>query len=235
MINDLGKMTDKDYGEKWGINRVVVTRDRVKMGIPSFLPQLRAKRKNVDNTEYKWCPRGGGHWEKLNKFKLSPTRLGGYRGVCNEHEKEDRRNSYRKNNGKGKAAEWRKTSSGKKSLRKTWRKQKAIKDNAYVFWDSDCEARAYLMFHERCGYCGEPTPFLSIEFDHFIPISLGGKTEPKNMVPCCKVCNHGIGGKFDKNPEHWIHERFAPVYAKYIYENCVEKLNELNEIYLGNL
>lgn len=42
MLADLGKMTDKEFGKKWGININVVKRNRNSMGIKSFVqvPQM---------------------------------------------------------------------------------------------------------------------------------------------------------------------------------------------------
>lgn len=214
MLDDLSKMRDKEYMEKWGVSRIVPIKLRRRHKIKSFLPQYNAKRRVVDGVEYKWCPREGGHWSVLSEFKPSPTRAGGYRGICIMHERNDGRNSYHTNSGKEKARAWRKTPNAKNSLRNTWRKQKAIKNNALVKWDREDEERAYKIFDGCCGYCGIKVSFRKIEFDHFYPLSKGGKTEPKNMIPCCSVCNHGVGGKFDKDPEKWIFARFHPEYAK---------------------
>lgn len=37
-----------------------------------------------------------------------------------------------------------------------------------------------------CASCGSTK---SIERDHIVPVSLGGKTEPENMQPLCRSCN----------------------------------------------
>lgn len=47
--------------------------------------------------------------------------------------------------------------------------------------------KEYLMeeFEGKCAYCDKPAN----SFDHIIPISKGGKTEPWNIVPACRSCN----------------------------------------------
>lgn len=224
MLDDLSAMGDKDYMKKWNVSRIVPIKLRKRHGIKSFTPKHGIKRKTVGEIEYKWCPRSGGHWSPLSEFHLSPTRAGGYRGVCETHEKEDRLGAYHSNGGKEKAQAWRKTLGAKKSLRNTWRKQKAIKSDAYVSWTREDEIKAYEAFNRKCAYCGIEVDFLKLEFDHYIPIALGGKTEPKNMLPCCSVCNHGVGGKFKREPEEWIRSRFAPEYVPQIIENIRQKL-----------
>lgn len=42
----------------------------------------------------------------------------------------------------------------------------------------------------KCYYCGSElkTP-TQMTLDHIYPVSLGGPTIPKNLVPCCRKCN----------------------------------------------
>lgn len=43
-----------------------------------------------------------------------------------------------------------------------------------------------------CGntnYCGMDTPISEIEYDHFIPLALGGKHEVENLQPLCPTCH----------------------------------------------
>ena len=48
-----------------------------------------------------------------------------------------------------------------------------------------------------CFYCGAPAWMGRLEIDHVIPVALGGKNDPWNLVPACVDCN---GGKFDTAP-----------------------------------
>lgn len=60
-------------------------------------------------------------------------------------------------------------------------------------------------FGGLCAYgCGRS----AIGLDHIQPISLGGKSEPSNLVPACKPCN---SGKRDREPGPWI-MRFAAAF-----------------------
>lgn len=42
----------------------------------------------------------------------------------------------------------------------------------------------------RCHYCGKTFPPSELTMDHVIPVSRGGKSERRNVVPCCKECNN---------------------------------------------
>lgn len=46
----------------------------------------------------------------------------------------------------------------------------------------------------KCAYCGEEE---NLTIDHIIPQSKGGLDTTKNVVCCCKSCNH------DKGHTHW--------------------------------
>lgn len=46
-------------------------------------------------------------------------------------------------------------------------------------------------FHGRCAYC----PALPTTWDHVVPVSQGGLTEPGNIVPACGSCNSSKGTK----------------------------------------
>jgi 5-methylcytosine-specific restriction endonuclease McrA len=49
-------------------------------------------------------------------------------------------------------------------------------------------AQEYLLeqFEGKCAYCGIAN---ATTWDHILPISLGGETEPGNIVPACVACN----------------------------------------------
>jgi len=222
MIEDLSLMGDQDFMEKWNVSRQYPIRARKRLGIKSFNNMHGTKEHRFENgVEYKWCQKE--HWERIENFTKMSSRRDGLRGWCKEHSREEGRKSYHRANGKEKAQAWRKTPNGKKVLRNTWRKQTAIKNSAYVSWTRIDEMIAFDTFGGRCGYCGIALNFLTLEFDHFIPIALGGKTEPKNMIPCCSLCNHGVGGKFDQEPEMWIYKRFNGN-AKEILNDIKKKL-----------
>lgn len=236
MLEDLSKMGDKEWAEKYNTFRQYPIRLRKKRGIASYNIQHNTKlHKIAGGIEYKWCPMGGGHWDTLNRFSVSKSRFDGLRGICKEHDKEVSKKSYRVRDGAKVAREWSKTPSGRESKRTTWRKEKAKKLDAYVLWTPEHEHRAYEYFGEACAYCGVRVPFLKIEFDHFVPVSRSGKTHPSNMLPCCKKCNHGVGGKFSKDVWEWLLEKFGEDRAKYVYNVCKDGLEILgNNLPLSN-
>lgn len=47
----------------------------------------------------------------------------------------------------------------------------------------------------RCFYCSAPVRFCEAEFDHFIPLALGGKHESNNIRCSCLLCNRSKGAK----------------------------------------
>ena len=48
-------------------------------------------------------------------------------------------------------------------------------------------------FNNCCAYCGKTNVKLTQE--HFVPVSKGGKTSVKNIIPVCKECNASRGHK----------------------------------------
>ncbi len=44
-----------------------------------------------------------------------------------------------------------------------------------------------------CYHCGEKFPKEELTMDHLLPISRGGKSTKKNVVPSCHGCNAGKG------------------------------------------
>ncbi len=226
MIDDLYKMGDKDFMKKWNTSRQYPIRNRKKLGIPPFnIQHGTIPHKFKNGAEYKYCPKEDGHWVSVSGFNASLTRYDGLAGVCREHQKQYAKKRYL-NGGAEKDKAWKKTENGKKYLRRTWRRKSATKKNAYVKWNREDEERAYRVFNGLCAYCSTRVPFLELEFDHFIPIALGGKTEPKNMVPCCKRCNHGAGGKFKREPKEWMAERFGDRWV-WIYRDIKEKIRRI--------
>ena len=41
----------------------------------------------------------------------------------------------------------------------------------------------------QCYYCKKRFPPKTLTMDHIVPVSRGGKSVRKNVVPCCKECN----------------------------------------------
>jgi len=45
----------------------------------------------------------------------------------------------------------------------------------------------------NCVYCGKTPPNVTLEADHIIPVSKGGKNTIENLVTSCFECNRGKG------------------------------------------
>lgn len=231
MIKDLSLMGDVDFSEKWRINRITIIRRRKELGIRSFNNQhgtkehiwLASSTDPKGYKEHKWCQKG--HWEPVENFGVHSSRWDGLRGFCKTHEQYIAHISYDKN-GVDRAKTWRKTDNGKLSLRNTWRKERSKKKEAFIKWDKEDEQYAYNLFDHRCAYCGKPLEFSTLEFDHFIPLALGGKTSPRNMVPCCKSCNHGKGGKFKQEPYAWLIQKYGETIGDSLYKTIKRKLKK---------
>ena len=52
-------------------------------------------------------------------------------------------------------------------------------------------------FEGLCAYCPEP----ATTWDHIVPVSKGGITDPGNVVPCCSACN---SSKRDRDVWEWL-------------------------------
>lgn len=55
----------------------------------------------------------------------------------------------------------------------------------------------------RCRYCGAPASDTELQVDHVVPTSLGGPTDPTNLVAACVDCNIG---KSATNPDDRVVE-----------------------------
>lgn len=42
-----------------------------------------------------------------------------------------------------------------------------------------------------CCYCGAAAPEVKLTVDHVVPVALGGKDVPENLVTACESCNSG--------------------------------------------
>lgn len=228
MIKDLSQMGDKEFAKKWGTSRQYPIRNRKRLGMKSFNNQHGTKEHLwIDGIEHKWCQTG--HWERVDSFYKMSSRWDGLRGWCKACSEKIRRERY-KDKERDRQRLWKMSDRGRASQRGTWRRQTAKKKGAYVLWLPEHEQRAYEYFGGRCAYCGKSLDFLKVEFDHFIPIKQGGKTHPNNMLPCCKKCNHGVGGKFSKDALEWLHEKFGELNGNMIYLVCQTALSHLGDL-----
>lgn len=48
-----------------------------------------------------------------------------------------------------------------------------------------------------CHHCGQKFLKSELTMEHLIPLSRGGKSNKKNVVPSCKACNSTKGHKFE--------------------------------------
>jgi hypothetical protein len=55
--------------------------------------------------------------------------------------------------------------------------------------------------HHACRYCGQMAPDVKLTIDHVVPVVLGGKDEPGNLVTACVDCN---AGKASTSPDERI-------------------------------
>jgi 5-methylcytosine-specific restriction endonuclease McrA len=59
----------------------------------------------------------------------------------------------------------------------------------------------YLRDDCRCIYCGHAITKKTASLDHVVPRSLGGATNPSNLITACFCCNKNRGVK-DIKPKH---------------------------------
>lgn len=79
---------------------------------------------------------------------------------------------------------------------------------------------AMVHFGGACAFCGKPEgrgKADKLDRDHLVPVSCGGKTERKNIIPACHKCNRGRGSR---NWEQWFSKQDF-----YSEERC-ERLRE---------
>jgi len=73
-----------------------------------------------------------------------------------------------------------------------------------------------------CRYCGAQAPDVPLTVDHVIPRTLGGATEPSNLVTACRDCNNG---KASTSPdEHVVADVDA---AALLFARAIEQAAEL--------
>lgn len=223
MLNDLSEMGDKDFSIKWKVSRRMPIKLRKRYGIQSFNKQHGTKEHMFkDGVEYKWCQKG--HWESISNFGKHTSRYDGLRGWCKTCEREKNSEYYDKNDGASVMRRWLQTETGRNSRSATMRKVYEKRRGCYVKFDLRDEKNVYDACSGKCVYCKTPVEFPIVEFDHFIPVKLGGKTEVSNMLPACKACNRS---KRDKMPKDWIFKKFGQILGEQIYNDCVNILMQL--------
>jgi hypothetical protein len=223
MMDDYSVMGDLDLSTKYGVSRNLVIRTRKRYNLPSFNKQHGTKEHKIDDgVEYKWCQKG--HWEKVENFGKHTSRYDGLRGWCKSCEHEKNGEYYDKNDGAAKMRRWLQTETGRNSRSATMRKTYEQRRGCYVKFDLQDEKNAYDACGGTCVYCKISVPFSVIEFDHFIPVKLGGKTEPSNMLPACKSCNNN---KRAKHPKDWLSKKYGQSIGEMIYNECVSTLEKL--------
>lgn len=223
MIDDYSKMGDLDLSKKYGVSRTLVIKTRKRYNLPRFNNQHGTKEHQLkDGIEYKWCQQG--HWEAVQNFGKHTSRYDGLRGWCKSCEREKNSEYYDKNDGAATMRRWLQTEMGRNSRSATMRKVYEKRRGCYVKFDLQDEKNAYDACGGKCAYCQIIVDFSVVEFDHFIPVKLGGKTEVSNMLPACKTCNRS---KRDKMPQEWIVKKFGVVIGEQIYLECVSILENL--------
>lgn len=195
MLDDLSRMNDPDFCTKWNVSRRIPIRIRKEYGIKPFVNQYGLREhKVIDGIEHKWC--GAGHWESVENFGSHASRWDGLRGHCKEHSNESSRKAKKKEYS---------TPEGKAKMRFYNSRRKT----SIVLWELQDEQRAFELYKSRCGYCGKAITRYSVEFDHLVPVSKGGLTTPSNMIPSCKKCNRGVGGKGSRDVDEWLNSKFG--------------------------
>lgn len=223
MLDDYLIMGDKDLSNKYGVSRRLIIKIRKDYNLPRFNNQHGTKEHKFENgEEYKWCQKG--HWELVSNFGKHTSRYDGLRGWCKSCEHEKNIEYYDKNDGAAVMRRWLQTETGRNSRSATMRKVYEKRRGCYVKFDLQDERNAYDACGGQCAYCKVPVEFSVVEFDHFLPVKLGGKTEVSNMLPACKTCNRS---KRDKMPQDWIIKKFGIVLGEQIYNDCVSILQTL--------
>lgn len=211
MLDDYSSMGDTDISKKYGVSRRLVIKIRKDYNLPRFNNQHGLRPHEIrDGKEYKWC--GSGHWELVENFGAHSSRYDGLRGHCKYHSNQSSRKSKQKEYD---------TPLGRSKVRM----RNQMRRDGYVLWEPDDEVRAMKAYENRCAYCGTKINSRTVEFDHFFPISKGGKTLPSNMVPSCVECNRGVGGKKAKDTFEWLCKKYGNDIGQAIYEGICEKQN----------
>jgi 5-methylcytosine-specific restriction endonuclease McrA len=227
MIDDLGKLGNVDFRNKWNISFTTIAKYRVRYNIKAKNNVGgRIDHKFESGTEYKLCPRGGKHWESIENFNKCKTAWDGLRGVCKTHLRELKRASYFRCDENGKTKQRRKDPFYREKFRVKDQRSHSIRKHAHISWIDEDSKFVHILFGNRCVYCGKDVTD-KFEIDHFMPIKLGGLTEPNNMVLACPKCNH------EKNalePMFWMTKKFGEDRAILIYRDIKQKLKKTRRV-----
>ena len=83
---------------------------------------------------------------------------------------------------------------------------------------------AMVHFGGACAFCGKPEGRAraeKLDRDHLIPVSNGGKTIRKNIIPACRRCNRGRG---NREWEAWFRDQ--DFYSVERYERLLVWINQ---------
>ncbi len=212
MIDDIQNMSYSDFCVKWNVSTKICKNISREYDVQTYYSKNGNRpHKFVDDVEYKWC--GKGHWDTLDRFGKTLSRWDGLRWVCLDHDRENHRNFL--------------NSLSPEKMKSRIRKHNSTRRNNYVSWIPKNEKYIYDVFGGHCAYCGCPVDWISVEFDHFVPIKRGGQTHPSNMLPTCTRCNRGVGGKASKMPDKWLVHYFGQEKGEMIYIECCTILEKL--------
>ncbi len=74
-----------------------------------------------------------------------------------------------------------------------------------------------------CQYCGASAPETVIQVDHIVPVSLGGRDEPANLLTACVACNSGKGSSSGQDAEVAPVDLVAVKWAKAIQATAEDR------------
>lgn len=167
-------MADKT-GISWTDARtVIVDRDGRRIRFYCRLDQSRPgqqERRRKASEGLKWC-RGCKAW--LDNISVCS-------GVCRECANAEERARY----------------ASHEALREYRKTQRDMRKRKISRIPVDAAAMLMELFDNECAYCDAP----ATGWDHVLPVSRGGQTEPGNMVPACATCN---SKKKDATPNTWL-------------------------------
>ena len=104
------------------------------------------------------------------------------------------RNYYKKNRSKWKKIYWKRCWLKRKDDKKYIKKRREwFEKNKNELNLSRLKSRFELLkkFKFTCQYCGEKAPKITLQIDHIIPRSKGGKNTLNNLTVSCIKCNVG--------------------------------------------
>jgi hypothetical protein len=225
MISDLGDLGNVDFHKKWNISFVTIAKYRKAHGIKAKNNVGgRIDHKIIDGVECKWCNKK--HWEPITNFIKYSAHWDKLSGLCKKHRAESKKESRIRRDDNGKRRAQRKDPAYRDMFRLKDRRSHSSRKHAHLSWIDQDEKFVHELFGNRCAYCGKDVSE-KFEVDHFVPVKLGGLTEPKNMVLSCPLCNHE---KNAKDALKWLTEKFGERIALLIYLDVKKKLKQVRKI-----